>query len=534
MSEFGERPKSTFGRYQLLLEMARGGMATLYLARLRGPESFEKLIVVKRIHDHYAQEDKFIKMFLDEARINAAIQHPNVCSVFDMGRQDDAYFLAMEYVHGQNLKDLFRAASRNEGALHWSVVARLVADAAAGLHAAHELRSPDGSPQSVVHRDVSPQNLLVSYDGNLKVVDFGIAYATERISTTAAGTVKGKAAYMSPEQVDALPVDRRSDIFSLGIVLWEGICMARLFRADTEAATLLRVRDAKVPRPRKLDPTLPAELEAITLKALAREPADRFETAAELEEALNQLLVSQGQHVGRTQIETTMDLLFHDRKKIKDEQIQRALADEESTTPPVAVGMGADKYSSSTSLQVSQAIEKSETFGLSRTAYLVGGLVAVALVGFLLFLLLRGGDGKQEPTGAAASAPRRHLRLSMRPPPHKPPERRAEPMRPATRMVTLKVTILPGEAKPVVMFRGKKYSGAEFRVMVPHSVAEELIEIRAPGFRKETLVLTPLQDVTTQVILKPVIKKRPVMRRRVWRPVMRRRPMSLYLDLPSK
>jgi serine/threonine-protein kinase len=543
MSEFGARPKSSFGRYQLLLEMARGGMATLYLARLQGPKSFEKLIVVKRIHDHYAHEESFIQMFLDEARITAAIGHPNVASVFDMGEQDGSYYLAMEYVHGQNLKDLLKAASRSEGALHWSMVCRVVADAAAGLHAAHELTGAEGTPLGVVHRDVSPQNLLVSYDGNVKVVDFGIAYAAERLATTAAGTVKGKAAYMSPEQVDARPVDRRSDIFALGIVLWEGICMRRLFRADTEAATLLRVRDAVVPPPLEVDPALPPELEQITLRALAKEPEDRFATGAELEDALNQLLVQQGHHVGRQQIQTTMDLLFHDRRKIKDEQIQRAMA-EEATSPPVAVGMGADKYSSSsTSLAVSAAMEKEQIFGPSRLTYLIGGLAVLGVVGLLL-LLLFGGDGgeadsdrRAEAEGAPSHARTAPRRRAAGPPPDargddaKAPRRRAS-RRPMSQMVTLKVTVLPDEAEPVVVFRGKKYKGSEFRVLVRRSVGEELIEIRAPGYRKETVLLTPTQSVSTKVTLKPEARTAPRRRYR-WRPPMRRRPMSLYLDLPE-
>jgi len=542
MSEFGARPKSSFGRYQLLLEMARGGMATLYLARLQGPRSFEKLIVVKRIHDHYAHEESFIQMFLDEARITAAIGHPNVASVFDMGEQDGSYYLAMEYVHGQNLKDLLKSASRSEGALHWSMVCRVVADAAAGLHAAHELTSAEGTPLGVVHRDVSPQNLLVSYDGNVKVVDFGIAYAAERLATTAAGTLKGKAAYMSPEQVDARPVDRRSDIFALGIVLWEGICMRRLFRMDTEAATLLRVRDAKVPAPREVDPTLPPELEQIALRALAKEPEDRFDTGAELEDALNQLLVRQGQHVGRQQIQTMMDLLFHDRRKIKDEQIQRAMA-EEMTSPPVAVGMGADKYSSTTSLAVSAAVDKEQIFGPSRLTYIIGGLAVLGVVGLLLFLLF-GGDGgeanpdlRAEAEGAAPRARTAPRRGAAGPPPDargddaKVPRRRA-PHDPMAQMVTLKVTVLPDEAEPVVVFRGRNYEGSEFRVLVRRSVGEELIEIRAPGYRKETVLLTPTQSVSTKVTLKPEARAAPRRRYR-WRPPMRRRPMSLYLDLPE-
>lgn len=534
MSEFGEKPRSSFGRYQLLLEMARGGMATLFIARLTGPESFEKLIVIKRIHDHYAGEASFIQMFLDEARIAAAIQHPNVATVFDMGRQDQAYFIAMEYVHGQNMKDILRSAARQEGVLHWSLVCRLVADAAAGLHAAHELKSNDGVPMNVVHRDVSPQNILVSYDGTVKVVDFGIAYAAERLTSTAAGTVKGKAAYMSPEQVESAPVDRRSDIFSLGTVLWEGITMRRLFRADTEAATLLKVRDTQIPSPRQADARLPLELERITFKALARNPDDRYSQANELEEDLNRLLVAEGHYVSRKQVETVMDLLFHDRRKIKDEQLQRALKDEH-TSPPVAVGMDADKYSSSTSMQMSSSIDARVRPSLSRTALVVGGLVMAALVVTLAVVLLSGRSGapkhQDSDSGARKASTMTEPRAGARPSDADAAVLRAIPERPPTPMVDLKITVLPPEAKVVVVFRGRSVPGSEFRMLVPRSDGEEVIEITAPGYRKESLVLTLAQSLSTSVTLKKETAQAMTPGPAMTPPMQR--PMGYYLDLPE-
>jgi len=543
MSEAGTKSLSNFGRYQLLLEMARGGMATLYLARLRGPESFEKLIVVKRIHDHYSTEESFTQMFLDEARITALIQHPNVATVFDMGRQDGAYYIAMEYVHGQNLQDVLRSAARMPGALHWSVVARIVADSAAGLHAAHELKGADGTPLQVVHRDVSPQNILVSYDGNVKVVDFGIAYAAERLTTTAAGTVKGKAAYMSPEQVDGKHVDRRSDIFALGTVLWEGICLRRLFRSDTDAATLLRVRDAVVPPPRDVDSTLPEGLEQVVLKALKKDPEERYQTAAELEEALNQLLVSEGQYVGRGQIQTTLDLFFHDRKKVKDEQIQRAMANEYSV-PAMAVGMGGEPPSS-TSLRASAAIEASHAMGLSRRGYITVGLSVAGIVALLLVLLLRSGStpesGGAEVSAAMASAPR--PAASMVEPMGRESARvivHGAPMHRNARLVTLRLSVRPASARPMVRFRGRTHRGAEFSVIVPASNKEDLLEVTAPGYHKRTVLLTLSQDVSTVVKLTPVtasrrravVRWRPMRRRSpMRRPPPRRRPGIMFLDL---
>jgi len=212
------------GRFELLMEISHGGMATLYLARMSGPQSFEKLVAVKRIHDHLAKERQFVEMFFDEARIAARIEHPNVASIFDLGEMDGIFYLAMEYVHGENLKDVIRESIRQHIAIPWTIIVTIVAEAARGLHAAHELKNSEGRLLGVVHRDVSPQNIVVSYDGHVKVIDFGVAYAAERVTHTEEGSVKGKLAYMSPEQVAGEPVDRRSDIFSLGIVLHEALC----------------------------------------------------------------------------------------------------------------------------------------------------------------------------------------------------------------------------------------------------------------------------------------------------------------------
>ncbi len=209
------------GRYELLLEMGSGGMATLYLARMAGPRRFEKLVAIKKIHDHLTSRQDFVDMFLDEAQISARIQHPNVVQLFDLGEADGSYFIAMEYVHGVNLAGLLRAVSgRGSGQYGWPQAAWIVAEAAAGLHAAHELLTTDGRPMNLVHRDVSPQNILVSYDGNVKVADFGIAFAAERITHTSSGVLKGKIPYMAPEQAAGEPLDRRADVFALGTLLF--------------------------------------------------------------------------------------------------------------------------------------------------------------------------------------------------------------------------------------------------------------------------------------------------------------------------
>jgi len=503
--------RKSFGRYELLMEMGQGGMAGLYLARIRGPEKFEKLLAVKRIHDHLARQPEFTEMFLDEARLAARIHHPNVAAIFDMGVIDEIYFIAMEYVHGQNLTDILRAAARRRTALDWSCVARIVADAAAGLHAAHELQSSDGKPLGVVHRDVSPQNILVSYDGHVKVVDFGIAYAAERIVQTNAGTLKGKVPYMSPEQAIAEPLDRRSDIFSLGTVLFECVCLKRLFKEDSEAATLMRVREAKVPSPRAIQPGLPLELERIIFKALSKDPADRFATADDLAERLNACLVAEGKSTSATTISKLMDGFFHDRKKIKDGQIKQAL-EQQGNEPLKSVTMEGNTH---TALELSGAGSMSAA---ARTLWSSPGikvgavLTAVVGVGLVVFFAAR-----QAPSSAPARSSEPAAMQNTRADSASRVEPRP-PARPTPKNVTLKFVVRPTTAE--VVFRGKTYAGARFKAVIPPSAKMENVVVRAKGFVTQTLVVTPTENNTFTVSLLPAPAK--VMRPRK-RPTMRRR-----------
>jgi len=315
----GTQGGQVFGRFRLLMEMGEGGMATLFLARIRGPKMFEKMVAIKRIHGHLTGNEEFVDMFLDEARIAALIHHPNVVNTFDLGIIDGSHFIAMEYVHGQTLLDLFKKSLRLQVPIPWEHAVRIVADAAAGLHAAHELKTSAGESMGVVHRDVSPQNILISYEGHVKVVDFGIAYATEKLSHTKTGMVRGKVPYMSPEQTRSEPLDRRSDIFSLGIVLYELVCMKRLFKASSESESLRLVRAAHMELlPREIRSELPVALEKVIVQCLAREPEARYASAGDLAEALEALLIRDGKAVSSQSFARFMDRMFHTQRKLKD------------------------------------------------------------------------------------------------------------------------------------------------------------------------------------------------------------------------
>ena len=234
-----------FGKYQLVKRLARGGMAEVFLASQSGPEGFHRLVAVKRILPHLVDSQDFVRMFLDEARLAAQLSHPNVVHIYDFGKVDEHYFIAMEYTHGVHAGQLIKLAAADR--LPDVLIARLGADACAGLQYAHDLRDVEGQPLQVVHRDVSPPNLLVSYDGAVKLVDFGIAKAVSCVEQTRPGVVKGKFAYMSPEQTIGQKLDGRSDVFSLAIVLWELLAGKVMIPRTDPVEGMRMIRDGRLP-----------------------------------------------------------------------------------------------------------------------------------------------------------------------------------------------------------------------------------------------------------------------------------------------
>lgn len=258
-------------------------MAEIFLARSSGIGGFEKLVVIKRILPQHADNEEFVRMFLDEARLAATLNHPNIAQVYDIDCEAGTYFFTMEYVRGEDVRTILKRLGRRGQRLpldHAVAIARAVA---AGLHHAHEKRGVGGKPLGIVHRDVSPSNVLVTYDGTVKLVDFGIAKASARTTDTRVGTLKGKISYMSPEQCMGEPIDRRSDIFSLGILLYEMTTGVRPFEADTEYAILRRIVDGEALPPTAVAPEYPRDLERIVMRALARLPPNRYATAEQLQ-----------------------------------------------------------------------------------------------------------------------------------------------------------------------------------------------------------------------------------------------------------
>ena len=296
------------GKYVVKRKLAEGGMAEIYLATARGAEGFEKEVVIKRVRSFLSDDEGFVRMFINEARLVSRLNHANVVQIFDFDKHEDSYYLAMEYVRGSSLWELRKRCREKGIRMPPVLVAHVGAQVAAGLHYAHRTKSPEGESLGLVHRDVTPHNVLLSFDGAVKLTDFGIAKAGNRL--TQPGVLKGKFAYMSPEQARGEEVDARTDIFALGVVLWEMLTGGRLFDGDSEVAVLRAVRESVIVPPARLNPDVPAALDTVVLTALEREPEARFQSAGEMERALAQCVLRSATSVDDTDVGTFVRRLF--------------------------------------------------------------------------------------------------------------------------------------------------------------------------------------------------------------------------------
>ena len=273
------------GRYALYDEIASGGMATVHLGRLLGSAGFSRTVAIKRLHPQYAKDPDFVSMFVDEARLAARIHHPNVVATLDVVSTDGELFLVMEYVMGEALGRLIPLTRAKGERIPPSVVATVMAGALHGLHAAHEARDEHGVPLNIVHRDVTPQNILVGLDGVSRLLDFGVAKAAGRAQTTREGQLKGKIAYMAPEQIRGV-VDRTTDVYAASVVFWEALTAKRLFQGDSEVEAMRKVMDGRVELPSVYAPDVPPALEQIVLRGLHLDPTQRFQSAGEMASAI--------------------------------------------------------------------------------------------------------------------------------------------------------------------------------------------------------------------------------------------------------
>jgi serine/threonine-protein kinase len=310
-------PVANLGKYRLIAELARGGMGVVHLAVLKGLGGFTKLLVIKELRPELANDPAFVAMFFEEARVAARLSHPNIVQTIEVGSQDSRHFLAMEYIEGPSLQKFARRAHRRGKPVPLSVHLYLMTEMLLALEYAHSLSERDGTPVGLVHRDVSPHNVLVTYDGHVKLVDFGIAQTAAAAEATHAGVLKGKMMYMAPEQAACEPVDRRADVFSAGLVLWEAIVGRQAWEGQRDAEILRHLVAGEIPRVRDALPEIDANLMAIVDRATRAEPADRYPTALAMRNDLERYRTQLGDDTGATEVGALLSQLFaEDRERL--------------------------------------------------------------------------------------------------------------------------------------------------------------------------------------------------------------------------
>jgi len=374
------------GRYLLFGEIASGGMATVHLGRLNGPAGFARTVAVKRLHPQYAKDPDFVAMFLDEARLAARIRHPNVVPTLDIVETDGEIFLVMEYVQGASLSRLLRAAANEKRPPDPWLVATLVSGVLHGLHAAHEARSELGGPLEIVHRDVSPQNILIGVDGTPRLLDFGVAKAVGRLQTTREGQVKGKFAYMAPEQIYGRGVTRQADVYSAAVVAWEALTGRRLFTADNEAAIVNAVLHDPIPKPSDIAPDLPRELDAVVMRGLERDATRRYATARDMALALERL----GGIAPASEVGAWVDSLVHTELAERQSRIAEIESTSSPELPSLSLPASLDVtrvHSEVSSMAVAPLLPPHAPPPRGRLAMAAGLFVVSALVALTLSLL---------------------------------------------------------------------------------------------------------------------------------------------------
>ncbi|HVE81345.1 MAG TPA: serine/threonine-protein kinase [Myxococcales bacterium] len=452
------RPGATVGRYYLLTKLAVGGMAEIWLARQEGLKGFEKLVVIKRIADRLSGDPEFVEMFLDEARIAAQLNHPNIVQLYDLGESEGAYYIAMEYLPGENLAAVVRAGLKANRPLPLSYAVRIVASAAEGLGHAHTQVGTDGKPMDVVHRDVSPQNIIVTYGGLVKVVDFGIAKAANRGSGTGKGQLKGKMSYLSPEQARGQAVDARSDVFALGIILYELVTRSRLFQFDEPLAAIRAITaETPVPPARSRSQEVPPELDQVLTRALAKNPSSRYPTARNFQVALEAWLRKTDDAPGTAELAAYVSALFKEQMADRARLVESARSGELTPSRARRV-IHAEAGDSSKSLPGATTGEALAAPRRRRWRWIAGAAAAAAAAALALVASgkITSGEPRAQVVAAPAPAPVEvkpppaKVAAAPEPPPEPPPSKVAATPEPPPEPPPSKVAAAPApvEVKP--------------------------------------------------------------------------------------
>lgn len=490
------------GRYEIVGLLATGGMAEVYLGRLVGPSGFDRAVVIKRVLPHLARQRVFVDMFFDEARIVAKIRHPNVVFVHELAQESEDLFLVMEYVEGESLGGIMRRHWTKGLELGYVLAAHIVAEAAAGLHAAHELTDESGRSLEVVHRDISPQNVMVTYAGQTKLLDFGIAKAADRATRTQTGHLKGKYEYMSPEQTRGLPLDRRSDVFSLGILLYELATSRRLFRRPSEFETLKAISEHPIEPPSEKRPGFPEKLEAICMRALARSPADRYATALELRrDLLAYLRDAGGSDTTEELLADRMRQLFEDRVEEKRDMLRRVVEGSNPSALPVAeVDAELEEPTTerpivastvATSATLAKAPPSNPPPARSGRRVLTAAATIAVVFGLVIGAWAFIRSPSASPADARASAPAGSASAITT----------SSPVVTTATVVSVTVTSTPAKAQ--VFADGELRGETPVQVSLPRGARPVSIEVRLPGFAIHTEEVVPDVDQRLALTLTP-------------------------------
>lgn len=398
-SQIASRDAARFGKYRLVDRIAVGGMAEIFLAQQMEGEGLERPVVIKRIRPHLSKHATFVKMFLNEARLAAQLNHPNIVQIHDLGKIGESYFIAMEYIFGRDMRRVIPKAEQLGIPFPLVYALRIASDVCAGLSYAHKKVDLYGNPLNIVHRDVTPENIFVSFDGTVKLLDFGIAKAANQVEQTRSGELKGKLSYMSPEQCYGKPLDCRSDIFSVGVVLYEWLTGFKLFTGESEVAVMRSITDGKIYAPSYFKSDIPEPVEAILMKALEKDRERRYQTAGEMRAAIDAFLNTYEFTPSPQHLSNFLRQLFHDELNEEQGRLKQTtssdqvLALEDEVTPmsshpvkdgpPLRENRGASERLISLALPGEQ-IESLEAIA-QRTGVSVNKMVAELLAAWLKY-----------------------------------------------------------------------------------------------------------------------------------------------------
>jgi serine/threonine protein kinase len=509
----------SLGQYRPLAQLGQGGMARVILCARQGPANIQKLVVVKEIREELANDAEFVTMFMDEARLATRMGHPNVVHTFDVGAEGNRFYMVMEYLEGQPMNAVLGRVKRKLPlATHLRILGRILS----GLHYAHDLRGFDGKPLAVVHRDVSPQNTILCYDGQVKLVDFGIAKAAGAASKTTAGMFKGKLGYVAPEQIEGGDIDRRADVFSVGVMLWEAIVGRRLTYGENEAAILHKRTHGTQTRAREARPEADAELCAICDRAMSLDPTKRFATAAEMRDALEARMEALGLRATDADVGKLVAGAFAEERKGIQAIVERQLALPARTAadasavaklplvpnetgpqsiPPSASPGASDAWAPAsatpsttppamTGTSTSLPVDTTPRFRSPRRMLaLAAGGVVVAAVGTIVLVAMLGGGSSSKTTSTSTSTTDPTASAPV------------APASAATREQTVDVAIEVTPARASILLDGKDIGHAPFHAAVPKDAAEHHVVVSADGYQPETRVIAFDRDVRVELEL---------------------------------